>query len=205
MTRRVLAVGVMALAQAVSACRPKQTAPARVERPAAPARVERPCVLTELVVTENGVGDLSIDSSIASLRAQCPQARDTSLLTMVSYEDRAIVISLSGATIVAWQQDSVLRPDRPADGWDVTGDSVQLPGHLALKSGWSTLARTYGRFVSDASESNPDTSGVVFCSMMGMGFTVPTAALAGGAAAAAHPVSVSIARNNAMFVASRCK
>ena len=196
MMRRVLALGVMALAPAVSACRPKK---------AAPAQVERPCVHTELVATENGVGDLSIDSSIAALRSQCPQARDTTLFTATTYDNSGIVISLPGATIVAIQ-DSALRPDRPANGWVVTGDSVRLPEHLSLMSSWSTLARTYGRFISDPNEFSPNTSGVVFCRMMGMGFTVLTAALSdSAAAAAAHPTDVSIARDNAMYVADRCK
>ncbi len=183
------ALGLAALALTASACHPKQSSA---------TGAASHCAGTALLVTEDGVGTLSLDSSIAALRAQCPQARDTSWLTMTSY-DSAIVISLPGATILAIQ-DSILQPNQPADLWVITGDSVRLPRNLSLTSSWATIARTYGRFTSSLSYDITNSS-VVFCGMKGMGFKVLTDALTDSAvAAAAHPTDVSIARYIARYL-----
>ena len=168
------------------------------------SRAASACLSGRVLVNEGGVGPLPRDSAVRVITSACREARDTFLLSEHS-RNAAIVIHGSGVTIVGLQLDSILRLDRPIQVWTASGDSVMLPDSLSLRSPWYRLVNAYGRYVSDPDPFDADQSGVVFCKMPGMGFTVPSRVLAGGADSAGTALSVSISRDNAMYVSGPCK
>jgi hypothetical protein len=159
---------LIALASSASACRPTPAAQA----PAHCASIAN----ATLAVSEQGFGGLSFDSSLGSLKHQCPAARDTILY---GYEGHAVALLLSfeGASLLAYQSyRDTLDPRQPGDFWSISGDSVRLPRGLTLKSSWAAFRSAYGARGAIAADSpNNDTEWVsfAFCSMPHLTFEFP--------------------------------
>lgn len=110
------------------------------------ARIDPPYALSQ-----DDIGLIPKDITIAELRSLCPGARDS-----VYYEHEAVFpalhVQLRGLELWAVQtrmdderfEPLPFREECGADFWVVVGDSATLPGDVPTTSTWSELRQQYG-------------------------------------------------------------
>lgn len=126
-----------------------------------------------VAITDSSVGTLILNLSLDSILSLCPLARDTTVSganqgpNAQRFPGR--IYGSGRLQLIALQyQDSVLRPDRPADGWIVRGTGGTLPSGVPLTATWRELVAAYGR----ANASAGAVVVVQFCSLPAVLFTL---------------------------------
>jgi len=128
---------------------------------AAGAQLPCPTDETELVrVSEDSIGTLPLFDRISQLAARCRSSSDTVFVGPSGRRYPARVFHFQDLSALAVQYDrTALDPNRPPDGWIVTGRSGLLPGAVSMSSSWSVLLLAYG----NAQASNRGALVIRFC------------------------------------------
>ncbi len=122
-----------------------------------------------VAITAQMIAYLPLDSSLKSLRARCPAARDTVYRGIEGHPSPAILFPFHELMALAVQHRLLLSLDRAADIWIVSGRSGTLPSDLPLAATWNQLTRAYGRAVGTTDIGRVI---VTFCSLPNFSFVL---------------------------------